>query len=100
MSLFDTSQPELGRTDKRRPLADRMRPESLEELAGQEHILAPGKPLRAQIERDIRSQNNLPTTPVPQEQSQMFRPTPTDQVPKDMDAELMATWNSAAGGTH
>ena len=27
------------------PLADRMRPESLSEFAGQEHILAPGKPL-------------------------------------------------------
>src|SRR5213082_1924435 len=32
-----------------------MRPETLEEFAGQEHILAPGKPLRAQIERDTLS---------------------------------------------
>src|SRR5713101_668382 len=32
-----------------------MRPETLEEFAGQEHILAPGKPLRAQIERDALS---------------------------------------------
>lgn len=37
---------------KRRPLADRMRPETLEEFVGQEHILAPGKPLRAQIDQD------------------------------------------------
>ncbi|HLK17738.1 MAG TPA: AAA family ATPase, partial [Bryobacteraceae bacterium] len=29
-----------------------MRPETLEEYAGQEHILAPGKPLRSQIDRD------------------------------------------------
>ena len=29
-----------------------MRPRSLEEFAGQQHILAPGKPLRLQIERD------------------------------------------------
>ena len=35
-----------------RPLADRMRPQSLDEFVGQEHILAPGKPLRSQIERD------------------------------------------------
>jgi len=35
-----------------RPLADRMRPRTLDEFAGQEHILAPGKPLRLQIERD------------------------------------------------
>jgi putative ATPase len=28
-----------------RPLADRMRPQKLEDLAGQQHLLAPGKPL-------------------------------------------------------
>ncbi|MBZ5593950.1 MAG: replication-associated recombination protein A [Acidobacteriia bacterium] len=55
MSLFDTSLPEAARMDKRRPLADRMRPETLEEYAGQEHILGAGKPLRAQIERDALS---------------------------------------------
>ena len=52
MSLFDTPLPEPARTDRRRPLADRMRPETLEEYVGQEHILGPGKPLRVQIERD------------------------------------------------
>ena len=51
MSLFDTSPPEYT-SDKKRPLAERMRPERLEEFVGQEHILGPGKPLRAQIERD------------------------------------------------
>lgn len=38
--------------DRTRPLADRMRPRTLEEYAGQEHLIGPGKPLRAQIERD------------------------------------------------
>lgn len=33
------------------PLAARMRPRTLEELAGQEHLLAPGKVLRRAIER-------------------------------------------------
>ncbi|MBX5460250.1 MAG: replication-associated recombination protein A [Steroidobacteraceae bacterium] len=33
-----------------RPLADRMRPRSLDEFIGQKHLLAPGKPLRAAIE--------------------------------------------------
>ena len=33
-----------------RPLADRMRPTSLEEFVGQSHLLAPGKPLRRLIE--------------------------------------------------
>lgn len=33
-----------------RPLADRMRPASLDEFAGQEHILGTGKPLRMAIE--------------------------------------------------
>ncbi len=52
MGLFETiPKPDAG-TDPGRPLADRMRPQSLEEFAGQQHILAPGKPLRLQIERD------------------------------------------------
>jgi len=34
-----------------RPLADRMRPQSLDEFLGQEHLLGPGKPLRQAIER-------------------------------------------------
>jgi putative ATPase len=33
-----------------RPLADRMRPHSLQGIAGQEHLLAPGKPLRRMLE--------------------------------------------------
>ncbi len=37
------------------PLAERMRPRSLEELVGQEHLVGPGKPLRVQIERDDAS---------------------------------------------
>src|ERR1700741_2077769 len=36
--------------DKTRPLADRMRPRWLAEFAGQQHLLAPGKPLRHAIE--------------------------------------------------
>jgi putative ATPase len=40
------------RDDAQRPLAERMRPATLEEFAGQQHILGPGKPLRVQIERD------------------------------------------------
>lgn len=34
------------------PLADRMRPESLDDYAGQSHLLAKGKPLRAAIDQD------------------------------------------------
>ncbi len=53
MSLFEDSplrEPE--RPDAKRPLAERMRPDSLDNYIGQEHILGPGKPLRRQIERD------------------------------------------------
>ena len=50
MSLFDTTPPESP--DPKRPLADRMRPERMEDYIGQDHILGPGKPLRRQIERD------------------------------------------------
>jgi len=34
------------------PLADRMRPSRLEDYAGQSHLLADGKPLRAAIDQD------------------------------------------------
>src|SRR5579864_5790275 len=34
------------------PLAERMRPRTLDEVVGQEKLLGPGKPLRIQIERD------------------------------------------------
>ena len=34
------------------PLAARMRPRNIDEIVGQEHLLGPGKPLRAAIERD------------------------------------------------
>ncbi len=36
--------------DRSRPLADRMRPRTLEEFVGQRHVLAPGKPLRQALE--------------------------------------------------
>jgi putative ATPase len=53
MDLFSNIQKELEKTtDRNTPLADRMRPEKLEELVGQKHLLAPGKPLRVSIEKD------------------------------------------------
>jgi len=48
VSLFDAAPVD----EQGRPLAERMRPERLEDFVGQEHILGPGKPLRAQIESD------------------------------------------------
>jgi putative ATPase len=39
-------------TQTTRPLADRMRPRTLDEFVGQEHLVGPGKPLRVQVERD------------------------------------------------
>ncbi|HYI60848.1 MAG TPA: replication-associated recombination protein A [Acidimicrobiales bacterium] len=36
----------------RAPLADRLRPTSLDEVVGQDHLLGPGKPLRRLIEAD------------------------------------------------
>ncbi|MDW8130838.1 MAG: replication-associated recombination protein A [Bryobacterales bacterium] len=52
MSLFDAGPAPPRPPEKDRPLADRMRPETLDEFVGQEHILGPGKPLRVQLERD------------------------------------------------
>jgi putative ATPase len=39
-----------GGREPLRPLADRMRPRSLDEFVGQSHVLGPGKPLRQAIE--------------------------------------------------
>lgn len=44
MSLFDSAPPAATR-----PLADRMRPQNLDEYIGQQHLLAEGKPLRQAI---------------------------------------------------
>ena len=43
---------DLAALNKAAPLATRMRPRSLEEFVGQQHILAPGKLLRRAIEAD------------------------------------------------
>jgi len=56
MSLFD-GQPDGPAASKgvplaSQPLAERMRPRTLAEYSGQQHLLGPGKPLRVQIERD------------------------------------------------
>ena len=48
--LFEEDKPASPPVDA--PLADRMRPKSLDEILGQGHLLDPGKPLRTAIERD------------------------------------------------
>ncbi len=64
MSLFD-GVPELATPSSKgllhamAPLAERMRPRTLEEYVGQEHLLGPGKPLRVQIERDAQDSQSL-----------------------------------------
>src|SRR5262245_42656507 len=49
-SLFEDEKPSGPPPDA--PLADRMRPQTLDEVLGQGHLLNPGKPLRTAIERD------------------------------------------------
>lgn len=54
-SLFGPADPPAGSPDEPRPdapLADRMRPRSLEEMKGQDDVLGPGTPLRRAIEAD------------------------------------------------
>jgi putative ATPase len=48
--LFDLQEEEMARASA--PLADRMRPTSLVEFVGQDHLVGRGKPLRNAIERD------------------------------------------------
>jgi putative ATPase len=52
--LFDEEPERSSRSERSgTPLAERMRPRTLDEVVGQEDILAPGKPLREAIERDL-----------------------------------------------
>jgi putative ATPase len=53
MSLFGAAS--AGEIKRATPLAERMRPRTLDEYIGQEHLLGPGKPLRLQIEQDDAS---------------------------------------------
>jgi putative ATPase len=50
-SLFPDESP--GAAAAPAPLAERMRPRTFDEFVGQEELLAPGKPLREAIERDL-----------------------------------------------
>jgi len=52
VNLFPAIPPEDTNLQGARPLADRMRPRTLDEFVGQEHLVGTGKPLRVQIERD------------------------------------------------
>ncbi len=53
MSLFAPNpDASTNPSAQRAPLAERMRPRTLDEFFGQTHLLAPGKPLRLQIEND------------------------------------------------
>jgi putative ATPase len=54
MNLFDDPDaPGQPATAAGTPLAERMRPATFDEFVGQEDILAPGRPLREAIERDL-----------------------------------------------
>jgi putative ATPase len=56
-SLFPADGPDFSAPSTRAaaaaPLAERMRPRTFDEFVGQEELLAPGKPLREAIERDL-----------------------------------------------
>ncbi|MGC1490800.1 MAG: AAA family ATPase, partial [Candidatus Acidiferrum sp.] len=52
MSLFSKLPQPAAEESAHQPLAERMRPRTLDEFIGQEKLLGPGKPLRQQIEND------------------------------------------------
>src|SRR5881409_714194 len=49
-SLFPDDAPAAASSA---PLAERVRPQTFDEFVGQEELLAPGRPLREAIERDL-----------------------------------------------
>ncbi|HEX7372482.1 MAG TPA: replication-associated recombination protein A [Thermodesulfobacteriota bacterium] len=52
MELFEAARPRAEEKLDLTPLADRMRPERMEDFVGQEHLLGPGHFLRSLIEKD------------------------------------------------
>ncbi len=52
MSLFDASPVANAAASRQTPLAERMRPRTLDEYVGQENLIGAGKPLRLAIEGD------------------------------------------------
>ena len=52
MSLFDDPDPPAAPPDSSAPLAERMRPRTLDEFIGQDALIAPGRPLREAIDND------------------------------------------------
>jgi putative ATPase len=52
MNLFDEPEGTVAPVDASAPLAERMRPRTLDEFVGQEDLTAPGRPLREAIEHD------------------------------------------------
>ncbi len=51
MTLFEPLEDDSGR-ERARPLPERMRPRTADQVVGQQHLIGPGKPLRRQIEAD------------------------------------------------
>ena len=51
-SLFDEGVPETDLGRGSRPLAERLRPERLDQVVGQKHLLAPGRAIRTMVEKD------------------------------------------------
>ena len=52
MELFEAAREKTEERQEFVPLADRMRPDRLEDFIGQEHLLGPGRFLRSLIEKD------------------------------------------------
>src|SRR5919108_3670760 len=52
MSLFDDDDRVSAENAAGTPLAERMRPRTLDEFIGQEKLIGPGRPLRLAIEQD------------------------------------------------
>ena len=58
MDIFEHNRSEIGK--KQAPLSERMRPRSLDEVVGQEHIIGEGRLLRRAISTGPRAQGRQP----------------------------------------
>ena len=83
------------------PLAERMRPRTLDDIAGQEHILGPGTPLRLAIERDVLQSAILwgpPGTGKTTLARVTAHPTPSPSLPPAVFLECLEVGGEIAAG--
>jgi len=79
-SLFPDATPSVPEPAADAPLADRMRPRTLDEVRGQPRLVGPGAPLREWTRRDLGSGSQAVSAPTQREPGETRRESATSQL--------------------